>query len=393
MNKKFRSFEDARKFVHTLGLKGNTDWIAFYKSGNKPDFIPSAPRTVYKKEWKGLGDWLGTGAIAPQNRIYRSFEDARKFVHALHLKSAPKWEEYSKSDNKPDDIPSTPSQHYKNKGWTSWGDWLGTGTIAAKDRTYRSFEDARVFVRKLNLKDTKQWQKYCTSGNRPDTIPTNPRVTYKNKGWISLGDWLGTGTIDPKKTQFRSFEDARVFVRMLNLKNTADWRKYRKSGNNPNDIPSNPEQIYKNKGWISMGDFLGTGYIAPRNRLYRNFEDARKFVQSLGLKNFTEWMEYHKLGNNPDDIPSVPQKIYKNKGWISLGDWLGTGIISSQIISKNYLPWPEAKVLYRKIGKENNLKNLEDWKKYVKTHKLPKRLPAIPSNIYTKERVWRKIQK
>ena len=30
----------------------------------KPQDIPSHPDT-YKDEWKGMGDWLGTGSIAP----------------------------------------------------------------------------------------------------------------------------------------------------------------------------------------------------------------------------------------------------------------------------------------------------------------------------------------
>jgi hypothetical protein len=31
---------------------------------------------VYKKDWKGFGDWLGTGTIASYNIKYRSYEDA-----------------------------------------------------------------------------------------------------------------------------------------------------------------------------------------------------------------------------------------------------------------------------------------------------------------------------
>ena len=33
---------------------------------------------------------------------FRSFEDARMFVHLLKLKSAREWKQYCKSDNKPD---------------------------------------------------------------------------------------------------------------------------------------------------------------------------------------------------------------------------------------------------------------------------------------------------
>jgi hypothetical protein len=49
---------------------------------------------VYKKEWKGCGDWLGTGTVAYANKEYKSFEDARAFVHKLQLKSSEEWIEY-----------------------------------------------------------------------------------------------------------------------------------------------------------------------------------------------------------------------------------------------------------------------------------------------------------
>ena len=55
--------------------------------------------------------------------------------------------------------------------------------------------------------------------------------------------------------KFRDFKSAREFVRKIGVKSAKEWRTYCKSGNKPEDIPSAPNQIYKNKGWISWGDF------------------------------------------------------------------------------------------------------------------------------------------
>jgi len=54
------------------------------------------------------------------------------------------------------------------------------------------FEEAREFVRTLNLKDYEDWRKFCKSGKRPEAIPASPGHVYKHKGWRGLKDWLGT---------------------------------------------------------------------------------------------------------------------------------------------------------------------------------------------------------
>ena len=38
------------------------------------------------------------------------------------------------------------------------GDWLGTGTVATHLRKYRSFKEARAFVRGLGLKSQAEWR-------------------------------------------------------------------------------------------------------------------------------------------------------------------------------------------------------------------------------------------
>jgi hypothetical protein len=45
-----------------------------------------------------------------------------------------------------------------------------------------------------------------------------------------------------------------------------------------------------------MGDWLGTGTIAPFNRVYRPYLKAKEFVNKLGLKSNEEWLNYCKSG-------------------------------------------------------------------------------------------------
>ena len=132
MKKKFRSFSDARNFIHSKKLKNDKEWREYCKSSKRPQDIPAAPNVIYKSEWNGLGDWVGTGTISPReiSKKYWSFKKAREFVHLLKLENKSQWEKYCKSGNKPDHIPTTPWESYKNKGWVSLDDFLGHGMVS-----------------------------------------------------------------------------------------------------------------------------------------------------------------------------------------------------------------------------------------------------------------------
>jgi hypothetical protein len=310
--KKFRDFESARVFARKLGLKNHKKWTEYCKSGEKPDDIPHTAQVVYKsKGWKSWGDWLGTGVVATKNKQYLPFAKARKFVRSLNLKSQNEWNAYCKSGDKPDDIPQDVRSQYKNKGWNGYGDFLGTGRMATRTTIYSSFNESRKFVHTLHLSGQNKWIEYCKSGNKPNNIPAAPWTVYKNKGWISMGDFFGTNRIANYDLQFRPYKESREFVIGLGLKNKNEYSMYCKSGNKPDDIPASPHKTYKNKGWTGWGTYLGTGNVRFGNIEYRPYKEAKKFVRSLGLQNASEWKEYCKSGNKPKDIPSAPWVVYK----------------------------------------------------------------------------------
>jgi hypothetical protein len=263
--------------------------------------------------------------IANQDRGFRPFAEARALVHTLNLKNRDEWSTYCNSGQKPDDIPSYPNEPYGKEGWAGMGDWLGTGTVASKNREYRPFAGARAFVRTLRLKNTEEWSTYCKSGRKPDDIPAVPSRTYADAGWAGMGDWLGTGKLGPLDYEYRPFVEARAFVHALNLKSKMEWSTYCKSGQKPADIPASPSATYSDRGWAGWGDWLGTGTLGPQDYRFRPFAEARAFVRTLRLKNREEWSTYCKSGRKPNDIPAYPNGAYEENGWVGMGDWLGTG--------------------------------------------------------------------
>ena len=112
----FLPFEEARAYARSLNLKGRDEWSTWAKSTARPANIPASPSKPYKdKGWLGWGDWLGT--LRTQRGTFLSFKEAREYARSLNLKSQGAWAEWTKSAARPSNIPASPTDVYKNKGW------------------------------------------------------------------------------------------------------------------------------------------------------------------------------------------------------------------------------------------------------------------------------------
>lgn len=130
-----RPFKEAREFARALGLKSHAEWRQYVK-GKFPELpppppdIPSAPNMLaaYKVAgWAGYPDWLGFER--KRNLNFKSYEEAKTFVHTLGLRTTREWEAYcqGKYPNKgtrPADIPRSPEAYYRDKGWKDYRYWL-----------------------------------------------------------------------------------------------------------------------------------------------------------------------------------------------------------------------------------------------------------------------------
>lgn len=381
----FRSFTEAREFARSLGLKGRYQWLKWFNK-NEPQDLPKWPNHFYlKKGWAGWNDFLNTEIInrgrkyrLSQSQEFRSFEEARNYARSLGLKSMTEWKKLVQLDALPSDIPSYPNSVYKTKGWKGTGDFLGTGYIASQNREFLSYENAKKYMITLGLCSMSEFRKWTKSESRPQNIPASPWQTYAGKGWSSIGDFLGTGVVAPQNRKFRSFQEARIFTQSLGFSGKEEWVEWAKSDARPTYIPGCPNEVYAKKGWDGWGDFLGTGFVAHKNRKYRSFYDARIFVRSLGLQNKGDWFQWAQSSQRPEDIPQSPAHIYADE-WINWGDWLGTARVANQ--NKIFRPFEEARTFVRSLG----LKNQKDWREWVKTSEKPDDIPANPSAIYQDE--------
>jgi superfamily II DNA or RNA helicase len=240
------------------------------------------------------------------------------------------------------------------------------------------FVEAREFARTLGLKTASQWMKYSADGNLPDNIPSTPQNTYAENGWVSFGDWLGTGSVSVALRDYPPYEDVRGIVRTFNLKTAAQWKKFCRAGLKPLNIPSMPERTYEGSGWVGYGDWLGTDAKPRRDSsLWLAFEKARDYVRSLDLKSYENWMKYAKSPDFPDFLPADPLSFYTSSGWAGYQDFLHAPIEKRS--------FKEAKKLAQEVANELGIKSGSDWIKLGQEGRLPYDLPTRPERFYADE--------
>lgn len=300
---KYLPFDEARQFTQKLNLDDEKAWKKYSISGKRPENIPLNPKKEYTLEWKNWNDWLGI-----TKRKYLPFDEAKSFVMLQNLESEQEWKLFYKSGKLSENIPINPKNVYTSK-WNGWDDWLGNF-----DRDYLPFGEAKKEVGKLLFEYSSEWKEYCKSGNKPKNIPAKPDLIYKDK-WSGWDDWFGVFD-----RPYLSYGEQREFVSKLNFTSSSQWTEYAKSGNKPKNIPANPFKYFGNFMKISF-DFYD--WLGMNKKTYLPFEDARKYVRSLKLKNYEEFRTWSDSDKRPENIPANPSYIYLEKGWHGYEDYTG----------------------------------------------------------------------
>lgn len=216
--KDYYTFEEAKRVVKQLNIKNFREWCVYisprhleYDEKNtgsrrasdkskekkphemKDPRLPSDPATFYKRygqKWNGWADFLGTENQSPSQKKFIPYDQAASLVKKLELTTKNDYKEFVRTTGFVG-LPISPESYYTSdkRGEDAIDSFSWREFLAPK---FVTFEEARTFARSLPGVNTfAEWTKFCSSGAKPDRIPSSPPTTYK-KDWISWPDFLGT---------------------------------------------------------------------------------------------------------------------------------------------------------------------------------------------------------
>jgi len=136
--------------------------------------------------------------------------------------------------------------------------------------------------------------------------------TYKSEKLCYKHNWV--------KSQLKKGKEIKmVIIEECNNDNWQDREKYWISK-------------YDNLTNISIGGEGGAVYLYDIS-----YDDAKKIVQSLGIKSKSVYFKYVKE-NKITNLPYSPDNHFKSKGcWVSWGDFFGTNRKQDNLLSLDYI--------------------------------------------------------
>jgi len=115
---KWKPFVEAREWARSSGIRTWEEWREAIRMGLKPSDIPKTPENVYKTEWQGWGDFLGSK--------WKPFVEAMKWARSSDIRDLGEWRKAILMGLIPSDIPKAPVIVYKTD-WQGWKYFLRGG--------------------------------------------------------------------------------------------------------------------------------------------------------------------------------------------------------------------------------------------------------------------------
>ena len=292
---------------------------------------PSSPSTFYV-------DWVSWDDLFEREVVKKlSLEDLKREVRALKIRS---YDAYKVAYKTQLSWPSNPATTYPD--WVSWPDLFGREVVKKL-----SLEDLKKEVRIADIHDSKTYNKVCKSKSH---WPSSPHTFYND--WINWDDLFGR-----EVTEKISFEDLKKEVSAMGVSTREEYKTISKK--KPH-WPSNPDKFYSD--WVNWADFMGREVTEKIS-----FEDLKKEVRTECI---TSQREYKRFRPTKPHWPADPFRFYKE--WISWDDLFGREVVK--------------KISLEDLKKEVREMEIRNSMEYQKVSKMKPHWPASPDTFYPE---WR----
>ncbi|MEZ8199945.1 MULTISPECIES: gamma-mobile-trio integrase GmtZ [Vibrio] len=326
------SYDEARESALLLGVKTRAEYEKRYREDIR---LPARPDALYKSEWKGYRKFL--------LNIYKSYKEASESAINLGIKS---WNEYRFRYKEDPKLPAKPERRYKEE-WTGYPEFLGLSSKV----NYSDYQKAKSAVMKLGI---HSWQEYQRRYKEDPLLPASPSIFY-HSDFEGFHVFLG-------KPKMYSYEEAKKVVRKLGIKKLSD---YRDASRIDHRLYRNPKVSYGDE-WVDYVEF----FELKRSRFYSKYKYASKAAIKLGIKSYSSYRRKRKLD---PFLPSNPNLIYADE-WNGFNDFLCIDL------KKPYESFHEAKSVVKSLG-------IKTSREYNQKKKLDPKLPSNPETVYRGD--WR----
>jgi hypothetical protein len=201
-----------------------------YRKNCKRFGWPANPDDAYRDCWKGW-DYL----FSREQKVELSWDEFKKQVRELKIKNHKDyWNKYKSFKG----WPHSPEKKYSNF-WKGWIDLCDKAQFESHFRNKMSFEQLKEEVKKVGVKNSKDYRKKYKKYN----WTSSPPKSFPEK-WNTWDDFLDRKTL--------TFSQLKQEVKKAGIKGQVEYRKRYKEFEG---WVAAPEQFYK-KEWKNWYDFL-----------------------------------------------------------------------------------------------------------------------------------------
>ena len=340
LGKEFASYEDVKKYVHTLNLKKKDDWHEFTKNNELSSLngkkIPRQPSITFKKigTWKNWQDFLGYEESAKSTPKEVSFEECQKHALDNGIDTLQEWNKHYESGKLPKKFPKALDQYFrKTNQWKDTNHFfqLETHPVYPYDQ---ALPIAQEFCRKNRITTKDMWVQFVQQNSIPKGLPKAPFSKYSKNVTFRWHIWCGIQKNDPlmrnikRERDFKSYTEHQKFAEKNNITTGGQWRrfvKYNAEKISP-DISLAPDSYFGRLGmWPKNGWY---DFLKQEKNPWCTYEDAKKYLKPFNLVSKRDYKKFQQKNKIPKIngklLPNAPESVYEKQGvWIDWFDFLG----------------------------------------------------------------------